>query len=206
VGDVKARIAAARSERPQLYFSYLDITPRRMTFVLRTALAPGELSPQVRAAIREVAPAAAITSVAPMASVLGDNLTLPRFLAGLLSFFAVTALLLAALGLFGVLSTVVAQRTNEIGVRLALGARPADVFRLVTGQGLGLAAAGLALGVFLSLGLGRLLGGVLYGVSATDPTTLASVAVVLFTVASLACILPAHRAASLDPVAALREE
>ncbi|MBL8113315.1 MAG: ABC transporter permease [Acidobacteria bacterium] len=205
VSDVK-RESLRRSERPQLYFSYLDITPRRMTFVLRTALTPGELSSQVRAAIREVAPAAAITSVTPMDSVLGDNLTLPRFLAGLLTFFAVTALVLAALGLFGVLSTVVAQRTNEIGVRLALGAKPGDVFRLVTGQGLGLAAAGLALGVGLSLGLGRLLGGLLYGVSATDPTNLASVAAVLFTVASLACILPARRAASLDPVAALREE
>jgi putative ABC transport system permease protein len=118
--------------------------------------------------------------------------------------FAGQALLLACLGVYGVLAYGVSRRTHEIGVRLALGARPLDVIRLVLRQGAGMAALGVALGLVLAVGVGRLLEGILFGVSFWDPQPLFATAGVLVAVVLLACVLPARRAAAVDPMAALR--
>jgi putative ABC transport system permease protein len=120
--------------------------------------------------------------------------------------FAGSALLLAALGIYDVTSYAVAQRTHEIGVRMALGARRGDVLALVVGQGMGLSLAGVGLGLAFALALSRLVAGLLFGVAATDPATYAALALLLAGVALVACWLPARRAAALDPVAALQEE
>jgi putative ABC transport system permease protein len=124
----------------------------------------------------------------------------------LLAIFAAAALVLAAIGIYGVLAYAVRQRSNEIGIRRALGARAGDVLRMVVGRAMALAAGGLLIGLLASLALTRLLAGFLYGVSATDPLTLAAVALLLVLVALLASAVPARRAARLDPMVALREE
>jgi ABC-type antimicrobial peptide transport system permease subunit len=137
---------------------------------------------------------------------LADVLVAERFSAVLIATLAAAGLLLAALGLYGVMAYTVGQRTGEIGLRMALGARPADVLRLVVGQGFGLVAAGLLLGIAGAWTLTRLLSSALYEVSPSDPATFAAVALVLAASALLACWLPARRAARIDPMSALRCE
>jgi putative ABC transport system permease protein len=140
-----------------------------------------------------------------MSQLLARAAARPRFNLLLLALFAGSALLLAALGIYGVTSYTVAQRTHEIGVRMALGAQRGDVVALVVGQGMGLALAGVGLGLLVALALSRLFAGLLFGVAATDPLTYAALALLLAAVALAACWLPARRAAALDPVAALEE-
>jgi putative ABC transport system permease protein len=129
-----------------------------------------------------------------------------RFSLLLIGVFATVAALLAAVGLYGVLSTVVRQRTAEIGVRMALGAAPGSIFHLVVGQGLRLSAAGIVVGLLAALALTRVMTTMLVGVKATDPLTYAAMAVLFFAIAALACWVPAWRAAGLDPTTALRDE
>jgi predicted permease len=138
--------------------------------------------------------------------VLADSLARHRFSMILLNTFAALALLLASVGLYGVISYLVSQRTHELGIRLALGAQRRDVLRLVVNHGMKMALGGVALGLFAALGLTRLLAGMLYGVGATDPVTFTSIALLLLTVALLACYIPARRAANVDPMVALRNE
>jgi putative ABC transport system permease protein len=147
-----------------------------------------------------------IADVRPMDNIAAAAVSGPRLALLLVGIFAVLALVLATVGIYGVISYSVTQRVHEIGVRVALGAQLGDVLRLVVGQGMKLAAAGVALGLLASLALHSVMKSLLYGVSATDPLTFAAVSLVLMMVAAVACYIPAHRAAGVDPVVALRYE
>jgi len=141
-----------------------------------------------------------------MNEVIAGSLSARRFSMTLLNAFAIVALLLASVGLYGVISYLVGQRTHELGVRIALGARRVDVLRLVVNHGMKMALSGVALGLLAALGLTRLLSQMLYGVSPTDPATFTVIASSLVAVALLACLVPAWRATKVDPLVALRHE
>jgi putative ABC transport system permease protein len=141
-----------------------------------------------------------------MDSILSDSMASRRFAMVLLGSFAILALGLASIGIYGVIAYVVGQRTQEIGIRMALGAQRKDVLGLILWQGTRLALLGAAIGIVGALALTRLMSGLLYGVGATDPATFAGLALVLIAVAMVACYLPASRAMRVDPVAALRSE
>jgi putative ABC transport system permease protein len=208
VGDVR-QIGVDQPVKAEMYFPHRQINlhalaPREL--VLRTAVDPLRLVASVRREIREVDPEQPVSNVRTMAAVI-DAETAPRRVAmTLLTSFAALALLLATLGIYGVLAYFVVQHTPEIGIRLALGAQRKDVLKLVIGQGIKLALGGVAIGLVVSVVLTRLMQSLLYGVSATDPLTLAVIALFLAGVALLACYLPARRATRVDPLIALRSE
>jgi putative ABC transport system permease protein len=160
----------------------------------------------LRNAVRKTDPKIPVQEIKTIDSLVGDTLSDRRFVMGLVASFAAAALLLASFGLYGVISYSVAQRTREYGVRIALGAGSRDILRLVIGSGMKIVAIGIVIGLLLSLGLGRLLGAFLYGVSSTDPATLAGVAIVVNIVALFANYFPARRAMKINPITALREE
>jgi putative ABC transport system permease protein len=160
----------------------------------------------VRAEIAKIDPHMLIHDVQPEDALVEKAQAGTRFSLVLIGLFATIAGLLAAVGLYGVLSTVVRQRTAEIGVRMALGAAPSSIFNLVVGHGLRLTALGIVAGIGVALGLTRAMTTMLIGVKPTDPPTFASIVVVFFAIAAMACWFPAQRAARLDPTAALREE
>ena len=177
-----------------------------MHFLVRTALEPDTLIPVLRRTVQEVNPDLAVERVKTMDTVIAESVWQRRLWGWVLGAFAALALLLAAVGLYGVMSYLVSQRTRELGIRLAIGARPGSVLSLVLGSGMKLVAVGAALGLLGALAAGRLLAGVLFGVSATDPITYAAVPIVLAGVAALACTVPAVRASRINPITALREE
>jgi putative ABC transport system permease protein len=177
-----------------------------MTFMVRTRRAPESILPEVRAEIARLDATLPLGNVQTLEQVMEGALERPRFTFVLTSAFAVTAAFLAGLGLFGVLAQVVAQRRGEMGLRLALGALPRNVIGLVVREGLALAVFGLALGLVGALAASRLLGSLLYETSPVDPLAYAAVAVLVGGVAVLAAVLPARRAARVDPVAALKYE
>jgi putative ABC transport system permease protein len=202
------RLASLREPGPgTVYFSdgFWGIGVSR-NWILRTAGDPANYAAAVRAELSRIDRGLVLSKVQPMDVLVEQDQSGTRMALLLLGTFAVMSLLLAAVGLYGVLSTVVRQRTAEIGVRLALGAEPAGIFRMMVGQGLRLAVVGLALGVLASLGLTRLIAAMLVGVKAADPATFAAVAVLFLLVAVAASWAPAARAAALDVNAALREE
>jgi putative ABC transport system permease protein len=160
----------------------------------------------VRAAISKIDPHLLLSDMQPMDALVTHAQAPTRFSLLLIGVFAGVAALLAAVGLYGVLSTVVQQRTSEIGVRMALGAAPGSIFGLVVGQGLRLSAAGIGLGMIAAVILTRAITTMLVDVRPTDPATFISMAVLFLAVAALASWLPAQRAAALDPTAALRQE
>jgi putative ABC transport system permease protein len=160
----------------------------------------------IRDAIRHLDPGVPVDRIGTMAQALSETVALPRFRSLLMTVFATAALLLAAVGIYGVLAYSVAQRAQEIGVRMALGATVHDVLRLVIGQGSRLAVVGLALGVIGALGLTRVLKGMLFGVTASDAVTFVSAVLVLGGVAVAASLIPALRAVRIAPAITLRDE
>lgn len=192
--------------RYQLYRPFTQAPAAGPSFVLRTAMDPGALSQPLRAAMREVEPTLPIYNLRTMDEVFDRTVAAQRLAMLLLGVFACLALLLAAVGLYGVLSYSVGTRTREFGVRLAVGATPQSLLGLVLGGGLKLAGAGLLLGLAGALGLSRLLQSLLYEVPPHDPLTLGAVATILLIVALWACWLPARRATRVNPIEALRAE
>jgi ABC-type antimicrobial peptide transport system permease subunit len=175
-----------------------------MTLMLRTTVKPASLAEPLRRAIREVAPAQPLTPLRPMTEMVADTGARARFTLTLLVFFATATLLLAAVGLYGLLAYTVARRTREIGLRVALGAQPAQVRGLVVTRGLALAAAGLAGGGLLAVWGARLLGGVLFEVEPFDPAVFVTVTTLVLAVAFIAAWVPARRASRIAPADALR--
>jgi predicted permease len=194
--------------RPTIYVPWLQEIGAVgvMTFEVRTTGEPQSVVASIREAVREVDPNLPISDVKTQVEQIEQTLRMERLFARLLSFFGLLALLLASIGLYGVMSYSVAQRTQEIGIRMALGAQVKDVLRLVIGQGMLLAIIGVALGVGGAIGLTRLLKSWLYEVSATDTLTFVLISLLLAAVALLACAVPARRAAKVDPMTALRYE
>jgi putative ABC transport system permease protein len=174
--------------------------------LLRTANDPASLIPIARRVIHDVNPDIAINDMQPMDEVIADALWQRRLWGVLFAVFAGVASLLAAVGLYGVMSYLVSQRTREIGVCVALGARPLDIYRLIVGQGVKLLGLGVAVGLLGAIGLSRLITSLLFGVSAYDVPTLVGVSLLLAAVALAACVIPARRGAQVDPIVALRAE
>ncbi|MGB6875164.1 MAG: ABC transporter permease [Candidatus Acidiferrales bacterium] len=177
-----------------------------VSILVRTAQQPLSLSHAVESAVHDAQPDLPVGHIESMDQILSTSLAFQRFSMILMSIFAVLALILAAVGTYGVMSYSIAQRTHEIGIRMALGARPGDVLRMVVGQGMALAALGLAIGVAGALEATQLIASQLYGVKPADPVVLAVVVALLGLVALLACYIPARRAARVDPLVALRYE
>jgi putative ABC transport system permease protein len=175
-------------------------------FVVRTVSDPLADSPAIRAAVREIDPELFLSEVTTIDEVVHSELAPWRFTTFLLSIFGFCAVLLASLGIFGVLAYSVVRRKHEIGIRMALGAQAFQVLKLVIGRGMRLTLAGLAVGIGLALGLTRFLSNLLYGVRPTDPVTFLGMSVLFVVVAALACYFPARRAARTDPAVALRYE
>ncbi len=177
-----------------------------MTLLVRTAADPAPLAPAVRSAIWSVGPTLAIPTVEPISAARRDAMSGPRFNLLLMAAFAAVALFLAVIGVYGIMSHTVLRRTREIGIRIALGARPERVLRMVVGRGLRLVLAGVAVGAVAALAFARLLGSLLFETAPSDPATLAGTAALLTGVALAAAWVPARRAARADPMEALRHE
>jgi putative ABC transport system permease protein len=199
--------------RPQFYFNFNQIPPerlpgstRRINVLTRTYVEPSSLAAAVRAEIAALNKDQAVFNVRTMEEIVSQNVAPRRFSMLLLTVFAVVALLLASIGIYGMLSYAVAQRTREIGLRMTLGAQRGDVLRLVIVHGMKLALAGVVLGLVASLALTRTMNNLLFGISATDPLTFVGIASLLAFVALLACWMPARRATKVDPMVALRYE
>ena len=177
-----------------------------MRLAVRTAADPLRFAPALRRAVMDLDRDQPLSRVGSMEQAISDAVSTERFSALLLGVFASLALVLSAIGIYGVISFSVTRRTHEIGVRMALGARSTDVLRAVVGQGAVLALVGVAIGLSAAFALTRLIGSLLYGVKATDPFVFAGVSLLLIAVAALASYIPARRAARVDPMVALRYE
>jgi predicted permease len=206
VGVVKNTVVVQIGEQPQpvAYLPMAQGYSPLATLQVRTTGRPESAISAVRSSIQSLDPNLAITNVQTIREIMDQGLWAPRMGAALLTLFGALALVLAAVGVYGVLAHSVNQQRREIGIRRALGAQGGDVLRLVAGQGLKLAVVGLALGLLLALAFTRALASLLFGVSATDPWTFGGVTVVLLCVAVLACYIPARRATRVDPLIALR--
>jgi predicted permease len=204
VSDIKQR-DLSRPAMPSLYAPYAQRASRAPRFVVRSTLDLASQGAAIRNAFHEVDANIALSPFVPFTQLIDDSVARPRFYTSLLSLFAAAALALAATGIFGVMSYAVAQRSREISIRMALGARTSEVLTMIVGRALALAALGVLLGIGATFGLGRVIQSQLFGVTVMDPITLAGVAAVLIGSAVLASFLPARRAAGIDPANALRQ-
>jgi putative ABC transport system permease protein len=191
---------------PQIYFPHAQLANANQVIIARTTGNPERLVPLLRETVRALDPALPLYNVGTMEQRFGEMTAQPRVSTWLLTVFAAAALLLAAVGIYGLISYTVAQRTPEIGIRMALGAQPADVLRLMIGEGMKPAFGGIVVGVFGAWAASRIIRGLLYDVSATDPATFGAVVLFLIAVAVLAAYLPARRATRVDPIVALRAD
>jgi putative ABC transport system permease protein len=207
VGDVRLN-GLSVTEPVQSVYHVMAQNPQTtfMRLAVRTGLPPANLISAVTEAIHRVDADEPVVDVQTMEEVVDQSIAQNRLNMILLSAFAGLALLLASIGIYGVQAYAVRQRTREVGIRVAMGAQPAEVFRLIIGQGLRLATTGIVIGLAASFGLTRLMASQLYGLSATDPWTFVGVSMVLLTVTLAACFIPARRATRIDPVVALRYE
>ena len=205
VGDVRHG-SFQDDPKPALFVPHTQMPTGSLTFVARTTMPSASLIRQAHAALQGINPALAISRATTIEDLLSETLRSRRFQLWLLGGFALTALVLAAIGIYGVITYTTRERTRELGVRMALGARGDDVLRLVLRDGTALAMLGVFIGILGAAGLTRLLSGMLFNVTPLDPATFIGGAVILLMVATVACYLPARRAAMLDPVVALRED
>lgn len=205
VGDVKS-FGLDESTHAELFFPYWQVPSSQLGVTLRTRGKPATLGTPLRNAVWGIDRDQPITHLMPMSQLADESLTFRRAGMTLAGGFGLLSLVLAAIGIFGVLSYSVTRRTREIGVRLALGATPGDVSRLVIREGLAMAAIGVTVGLATALALSRFLRSVLYGVGPSDPLTYLAAMATLITVAFLATWLPARRASAVDPITALRIE
>jgi putative ABC transport system permease protein len=201
-GDVRYR--ELQDIRWDIYVPYTQSGVTLNHFTVRTATDAAAFLPVVRREVAALDNSQAVASVAPMEQLVATNLSRPRFSAVLLNWLSALALLLAALGIYGVVSHSVGQRTGELGIRAALGAQTKDILRLVIKEGMQMALAGVIVGLIAAFLLTRLMSSLLFGVSATDPLTFLVIAPLLSGIALLACYIPARRATKVDPMIALR--
>ena len=205
VGDVRDA-ALSRQPGPMMYVPFAQAPLYGGEVVVRSSLSASSVASGIREAVNSIDKNLPVTDVESLNDAVGKSISQERFRTFLLGSFSAIALLLAAIGIFGVISYSAAQRTHEIGIRMALGADRRDVLRLILGQGTRLALYGLGIGVIAAILLTRLMSSLLYTVSAKDPVTFASVMIILLSVALIACYIPARRAMRVDPIVALRHE
>jgi putative ABC transport system permease protein len=206
VGNVRT-FGLDQPARAEMYLPFAQMRrSASQALILRTSGDPAAMAAAARGVLAELDPAQPIYEVRPLSELVSASLAQRRFALMLMLVFAAVALLLAAVGIYGVMSYTVAQRTQEIGIRVALGATPASVLTMVVRQGMYLVGLGLGVGLVASLALTRLVSSMLYGVSATDVPTFAAIAAVLAAVALSAIVIPARRATRVDPMLALRAD
>ncbi|HYY56152.1 MAG TPA: FtsX-like permease family protein, partial [Pyrinomonadaceae bacterium] len=206
VGDVRNRELSTPAG-PEFYVPHQQVPFSDMTMVLRTSSQdPATLAPALRSAVQEIDKDQPLYEVRTMNSLIADSVARQRFSMTLIALFAGLALVLASVGIFSVMSFLVTQRTHEIGIRMALGAQTRDILKMVVGQGMTLTLIGIIIGLLAAFALTRVMRGLLFSVSATDPLTFTGVSLLLAFVALLACYIPARRATRVDPMVALRYE
>jgi putative ABC transport system permease protein len=204
VADMR-RQGLEREPFPQMFVSLAQNPPRSVDLFIRTSVDdPLTMAADIRAAVRRVEKNAPVYGVAPLEQQLGTYLAQRRFQTSLLTGFSIVALLMAAVGIYGLIQYCIATRTQEIGLRMAVGAQSSDIFRMIIGEGMMLSVTGVALGLVGALWLGRAASSLLFGVTASDPLTFATVSLLLTAVAVAACYFPARRAMRVDPLLALR--
>ena len=196
----------AQAAAPQIYVSLYQVPTHHLALFLRGQLDPGTIPEEARQTVQSVDPTLPVFGAHTIEETVSASLSQRRFSLQMVALFALTALLLTAIGIYGVISYTVSARTHEIGIRVALGARRSDIQAMVLGQGIKLALLGAAIGIAAALVVSQLMAGVLYGVRPGDPATFLVVSAVLFAVALAACYLPARRAVQVDPLVALRSE
>ncbi|HEY3581043.1 MAG TPA: ABC transporter permease, partial [Pyrinomonadaceae bacterium] len=206
VGRVKMESLNQNSDRVQGYFPYAQVPNGGMTVIVKGTSDPNQLIGSVRAAVKEIDPDQPIYNPRTMNEIRAESVAPERLNLTLLSLFAGIALVLAIVGIYGVMSYSVTQRTHESGIRMAIGARPRDVFAMILGHGMKLTLLGIVIGLAAAFGLTRLMETMLFGVAPTDVTTFTAISVLLVTVALLACYLPGRRATKVEPTISLRYE
>jgi putative ABC transport system permease protein len=206
VGRVKMDGLGQDSKRVQGYFPFAQIPNSGMTVILKAAGDPNQLIAAVRQQVKTIDPDQPIYAIRTMVEIRAESVAPERLNLTLLSIFAGIALILAIVGIYGVMSYTVTQRTHEIGIRMAIGAQPRDVFRMVLRQGMMLTLIGVGVGLIWAFVVTRLMATMLFGVEPTDPATFAAIAALLTMVALVACYVPGRRATKVDPVVSLRYE